>query len=76
MKPENNVTPEEHEMMKEVHDFLFKPPIHGKASRSEQVDEVLGAVRAGKLGTRVLLWLAGMATAFGAIWSGMFGVWK
>lgn len=70
------MTGDEHEMMRRVHDFLFVPPIEGKPSRSEQLDEVLSAVRAGKMGTRMLLWLAGIIAACAAIWSNLAGFWK
>lgn len=62
------MTDDEHAMMKRVHDYLFHPPMEGKPTRAAQLDEVLGAVRAGKLGTRVLLWLAGIVAAASAIW--------
>jgi len=62
------MTEEEHGMIKEVHEFLFKSPMEGKPNRAVQLDEIMSAVRAGKLGTRVLLWLSGMVVAVGAIW--------
>ncbi|EEX09636.1 hypothetical protein SL1157_1680 [Ruegeria lacuscaerulensis ITI-1157] len=61
------MTEDEHDMIKEVHDFLFKPPLEGKSSRAEQLDEIMSAVRAGKMGTRILLWLAGVVAAVSAI---------
>ena len=70
------MTDDEHEMIKRVHDFLFAPPIEGKPARSEQLDEVLSAVRAGKMGTRLLLWLAGLFAAATAVWSSISGFWK
>jgi len=62
------MTEEEHSMIKEVHEFLFKAPMAGKPNRAVQLDEIMTAVRAGKLGTRVLLWLSGMVVAVGAMW--------
>lgn len=69
------MTDEEHDMIKKVHDFWFVPPIEGKPSRAAQIDEVLSAVRAGKVGTRALLWLGGVLAAAGVILSNMSG-WK
>lgn len=64
------MTEEEHEMIRKLAErqermnrFLFHPPIEGKATRAEQIDEVLSAVRAGKIGTRVVLWLCGLVAA-------------
>lgn len=59
-----------------AHTYLFDPPIKGKPPRSEQIDEVLSTVRAGKLGGRALLWLAGMIAAGSAIWNTVGGFWK
>ncbi len=70
------MTDEEHEMIRRVHDYLFVPPIEGKPSRARQVDELLSVVRAGKLAGRLLLWVAGVAGAIGAIWTSLFGVGK
>jgi len=67
------MTEEEHNLIREVHEFWFKPPIEGKPNRAAQIDEVLGAVRAGKIGTRLLLWAAGIIAAFGVIWSNTNG---
>lgn len=59
-----------------AHDFLFDPPIEGKPPRSEQLDELLSTVRAGKLGGRAILWLAGFIAAVGAIWQNLGGFLK
>ena len=64
MKPETD-DDKELEMVRRAHDFLFVPPIEGKPNRAEQVDELLGAVRAGKIGTRIVLWLCGLVAAIG-----------
>lgn len=70
------MTEEEHSMIKEVHEFLFKEPVTGKPNRAVQLDEIMSAVRAGKLGTRVLLWLAGIVVGAGAIWGQTKGWFK
>lgn len=67
------MTDEQAEMMKRLDDFLFKPPIEGKPSRAQQIDELLAAVRAGKMGTRLLLWLAGVVAASTALWATISG---
>lgn len=61
------MTDEEHSMIKEVHEFLFKAPVEGKPNRAVQLDEIMSAVRAGKMGTRLLLWMSGVIVAFAAI---------
>lgn len=70
------MTEEEHKMIARVHDYLFHPPVEGKTSRAEQLDEVLVAVRAGKLGTRALLWLSSLVVAAGAVWAALSGWFK
>ncbi len=70
------MTEDEHDMIKEVHDFLFKPPLEGKESRARQLDEIMSAVRAGKMGTRILLWAAGVIAAFAALASQLKGLGK
>ena len=47
--------------------------IEGKTSRAEQIDEVLTAVRAGKLGTRIVLWICGLIAAVGAAYAAIKG---
>lgn len=70
------MTDDEHDMIKKVHDFLFTPPLENKPSRAQQIDDLLSAVRAGKLGARSLLWIAGFAAAMGAFFAQMKGWWK
>lgn len=60
------MTEEQARMIQRVHDFWFVPPLEGKPTRAEQTDEILAAVRAGKIGTRIVLWLAGLVIAVGA----------
>lgn len=64
------------EMIQRVHDFLFRPHIEGKPTRAEQIDEALSALRAGKIGGRVVLWMAGVIAAIGALWANVQGFWK
>lgn len=67
------MTEEEHRMVKRTHDFWFEPPIEGKPNRAQQVDEVLSAVRAGKIGTRIVLWLCGLIAAVAAAYTTLKG---
>ena len=62
------MTDDEHNMIREVHEFLFRPPVEGRPNRAVQLDEIMSAVRAGKMGTRILLWLSGVFVAFAAVW--------
>lgn len=63
-------------MMKRVHDWLFDPPIEGGNTRAKQLDDLLSAVRAGKLGGRATLWLAGAVAALLAAYAQIKGLWK
>ena len=67
------MTEDEHEMIRRVHDWLFKPNIEGKPPRAELLDDVMTAIRAGKLWVRVLLYLMGAIAAFSAAWASVKG---
>lgn len=47
-------------------DFWHKPPVAGARTRAQQVEDVLTAIRAGRLVSRGLLWIAGAIIAIGA----------
>jgi hypothetical protein len=34
--------------VKDIHSFFYKPPVEGKESRAQQIDELLFAARAGR----------------------------
>ena len=70
------MTEEEHQMIKRTHDFWFAPHVEGKPTRAEQIDELLSGVRAGKLGFRVALYLAGFVAAVGAAYGSVRGWFK
>ena len=70
------MTPEEHQMMREVHEWLFKPPISGKPPRAHQLDDALAGIRAGKMFTRVLLYAAGFIVAVGGSYGTIKGWFK
>lgn len=70
------MTEKEREQLQNLHDFFFKSHLEGKPTRAEQLDEVLMAVRAGKFGSRIILWLAGFVAALGVIWAYFTGVPK
>ena len=67
------MTQEEHDMMREVRDWLMKPPISGQPSRAEQLDQLLSSVRAGKMGARVFLYMCGAVVAVIAAWNALKG---
>lgn len=67
------MTEEEHDMVREMHDWLFKPPITGRPARAEQLDDVMSGVRAGKLTFRLALYVAGAVTAFGGAFATVKG---
>jgi hypothetical protein len=51
------------EALREIHAYLFKPPMTGGKSRAEQLDNLLSILRSGKMSGRVLIWLGGGAMA-------------
>ncbi|WP_157057477.1 hypothetical protein [Loktanella sp. 3ANDIMAR09] len=57
------MTEDERTKLDELHDFFLKPRAPGKPSRASQIDDLLEAVRAGKLTGRVILWVAGAIIA-------------
>ncbi len=67
---------EHKEMVRRVHDWLFEPPIEGQTTRAEQLDRVMAGIRAGRIGARVLLWIAGFVAAIGAAWAQIKGAVK
>lgn len=54
---------DESEALREIHAYLFKPPMTGGKSRAEQLDNLLAILRSGKLSGRVLVWFGGGAMA-------------
>ena len=63
-------------MISEMHDFWFKPPVAGRPTRAQQVDDVLTAVKTGKLTVRAALWMAGAIIAITAALGQVKGLWK
>ena len=57
-------------MIRDVHDFLFRPAIPGgDVTRAKQIEELLNAARSGKFIARFALWTAGAIVALGAAWT-------
>lgn len=67
------MTEEENRMVRELHDYFMVPEIEGKPSRAKQIDDVLMAARAGKMGARAVLWLCGFIISISATWSAIKG---
>jgi len=62
------MTEQESKMVREMHDFWHKPDVLGKPTRAAQVDEILTAMRAGKMGARIIVWICGaIITVGGAV---------
>ncbi|KQI68686.1 hypothetical protein AN189_07195 [Loktanella sp. 3ANDIMAR09] len=61
------MSPDEKQKLDDLHDFFLKPRAPGKPSRAAQIDDLLEAVRAGKLTARAVLWLAGAAISIAAV---------
>ena len=70
------MTEDQAQKLDELHDFFMKPPLAGKPSRAQQIDDVLVAVRTGKLSVRALLWSAGALAAVAAAYAQIKGLWK
>lgn len=64
------MTPEQGKQLQELHDFWMKPPVAGRPSRAQLIDEVLRAYTAGGIVVRVFLWgcaaIVAVASAWGA----------
>lgn len=67
------MTDDEHEMIKQVHEFLFRPPGPKREPRAVQIDQALEGIRTGKVGVRAALWLCGAAVAVMATYNQFFG---
>ena len=67
---------EEEKMLRAIHQFLIEPRGPKLPSRAEEIDSALDAVRAGKIGARAVLWLAGFISAVGAAWLMFRGIPK
>lgn len=67
------MTEDEHDKLGKLHDYFFGRPHEKARTRAEELDEILAATRAGKLGARSLLWLLGFIAAAGAAWAAIRG---
>ena len=54
------------ERIASLYDYLMKPPVEGRPSRAQQLDDLLVGVRTGKLTIRAFMWFAGAVAAIGA----------
>ena len=54
----------------------MKSPGPGKPTRAQQIDDLLIAVRTGKLSFRAVLWVAGALAALAAAYTEVKGLWK
>ena len=70
------MTPSEQKMLEEIHRFLIEPRGPKLSSRAEEIDVALDAVRAGKLGARAVLWVAGAISAVVGVWLMLRGIPK
>lgn len=64
---------DEHDKLSALHDYFMKPELPGKKTRAQEIDELLSAARAGKLGARAVLWVLGFVAAAGAAWGATKG---
>jgi len=69
------MTDDERQKLDQIHAFFFKTDLPKKPSRAEQIDQLLGAVRAGKVTTRVIMWAAGLIIAVTGVYSTAKGLW-
>jgi len=68
------MTSDERQKLDDLHDFFIKPRAPNKPSRATQIDDLLEAVRAGKLTGRVILWVAGAIITVVAAIKGLGGL--
>lgn len=69
------MTDDERRKLSELHAFFMEPTAPGKPSRAALLDDALDAVAAGKLGGRVILWVASLVAAVGVIYTSIRG-WR
>lgn len=63
------MTEDQDQMIRDVHEFLFKPAVPGSSiTRAQQIEELLNAARSGKFIARLALWAAGAVIALGTAW--------
>lgn len=67
------MTDDEKQKLNDLHDFFMKPPVAGKPSRAQQIDDALNAIRSGKFTVRALLWACGAVVAVLAAWNAIRG---
>lgn len=70
------MTEEQDKIIRRVHDWLFVPPMEGRDNRAKQLDDVMAAIRAGKLGGRATLWAAGAIAAILTAYAQLKGLGK
>jgi len=67
------ISEDEHTKLAALHDFFMKPPLPGKPSRADQLDEILNGYRTGKMSIRAFIWLCGVVVAIAAAYSAVKG---
>ena len=67
------MTADEKAKLDDLHGFFMRPRAPGRPSRAQEIDEVLSAVAAGRIGIRLGLWLAGTIVAVSAAWTAVRG---
>lgn len=70
------MTDDEKKKLDELHAFFMRPRAPGRPSRAQDLDDVLMAVRTGKMGVRALLWFCGAIAAIAAAWVQLKGFLK
>lgn len=61
------------EKLNRIDDYFFSTAIDGTPSRAARLDKILKAMDAGKLGGRVILWVAGAITVLSSAWFALKG---
>lgn len=67
------MTDDEHDMIRELRDFFFKPLGPKRETRAYEIDQLLESVRTGKRGARFVLWICGAVVAVIAAYNAMLG---
>ena len=67
------MTEEQSKQIQELHDFFMKPQGPGRPTRAKMIDDLLAAVRAGKIGGRAVLWLCGAVIAISGAYASAKG---
>lgn len=66
---EHELLRETHNLAKENHDYWFKPPVTGKKTRAQEMDDAVTFVNNSKVTVRVIIWIPGFFITLAGAWA-------